>query len=117
MKNKDLYFNDQKPIDILTDYGKGFEPEVDPRTEYGKGFGPQIDPATGFVVGSEEYNRVHNPIKDDYLTNFGRGITFKTCDGKEVATMEEVMQYNQMFYERMKNKIDNHIIENRGMHK
>ena len=27
-----------------------------------------IDPATGFVVGSEEYNRAHNLIKDDHLT-------------------------------------------------
>ena len=40
--------------------------------------------------------------------------------------MEEVMQYNQMFYDRMmnqikdkniENKIDDHIIENKGMHR
>ena len=39
--------------------------------------------------------------KIDSRTDFGRGIYYKTCDGKNVATMEEVMQYNQEFYERM----------------
>lgn len=53
----------------------------------------------------------------DIRTDFGKGITFKTCDGKDVATMEEVMQYNQMFYDRMMNKIDDHHIENSGMHR
>lgn len=76
-----------------------------------------IDPATGFAVGSEEYHRAHNLIKDDHLTDFGRGITFKTCDGKDVATMEEVMQYNQMFYDRMMNQIKDKNIENKGMHR
>lgn len=75
-----------------------------------------IDPSTGFVVGSEEYNRVRYQKNVDHLTDFGKGITFKTCDGKDAATMEEVMQYNQMFYERMMNKIEDHTIENRGMH-
>ena len=76
-----------------------------------------IDPATKFVVGSEEYNKVHNLIEDDHSTDFGKGISFKTCDGRDVATMEEVMQYNQMFYERMKNKTDDYTIENKGMHR
>lgn len=76
-----------------------------------------IDPATGFVVGSEEYHRAHNLIKDDHLTDFGKGITFKTCDGKDVATMEEVMQYNQMFYDRMMNQIKDKNIESKGMHR
>ena len=78
---------------------------------------PIIDPATGFVVGSEEYNRVHYQKNEDHLTDFGKGTNFKTCDGKDVATMEEVMQYNQMFYDRMMNKVDDHIIENKGMHR
>lgn len=38
----------------------------------------------------------------DVRTDFGKGIYYKTCDGKDVATMEEVMLYNQMYYERMK---------------
>lgn len=54
---------------------------VDNTTDYGKGSEPKIDP----------------------ITDFGKGIFYKTCDGKNVSTMEEVMQYNQMFYERMKN--------------
>lgn len=54
---------------------------IDNITDYGKGLESKIDPRT----------------------NFGRGISYKTCDGKDVATMEEVMQYNQMFYERMMN--------------
>lgn len=39
--------------------------------------------------------------KIDSRTDFEKGIYYKTCDGKDVATMEEVMQYNQMFYESM----------------
>ena len=46
------------------------------------------------------------PIKD-YTTDWGKGIRFYTCDGKEVATMEQVMQYNQMYYETMMIKVDN----------
>ena len=37
----------------------------------------------------------------DPRTNFGKERPYKTCDGKDVATMEEVMLYNKMFYERM----------------
>lgn len=33
--------------------------------------------------------------KIDSRTDFEKGIYYKTCDGKDVATMEEVMQYNQ----------------------
>lgn len=60
---------------------------------------------------------INNDNPKDNITDFGRGITFKTCDGKDVATMEEVMLYNQIFYERMKNKINDYTIENKGMHK
>ena len=39
--------------------------------------------------------------KIDSRTDFKKGIYYKTCEGKDVATMEEVMQYNLMFYESM----------------
>lgn len=58
--------------------------QIDNITDYGKGLEPKIDPRT----------------------DFERGISYKTCDGKDVATMEEVMQYNQMFYERMMNNFE-----------
>lgn len=65
MNNTDngKYFN-PKPIDNVTDAGKGFAKPIDNRTDY------------------------------------GRGIVYKGWDGKEFASMEEVMQYNQMFYEK-----------------
>lgn len=51
-------------------------------------------------------------------TDFGKGVSYKTCDGKDVATMEEVMQYNQMFYESMMIKKDQEYSENKsGMHR
>ena len=103
MEKKDLYFNPE-PIDPITPYGKGLEPKIDPRTDYGKGLEPKIDPRT----------------------DYGKGIFYKTCDGRDVATMEEVMLYNQMFYDRMmnkvedqiiENKVEDHAIENKGMHR
>lgn len=55
---------------------------------------------------------------DDHRTDFGKEIRYKTCDGKEVATMEEVMLYNKMFYERMMIKKDQGYSENKGgMHR
>ena len=35
--DNNLFYNDKKPIDDLTDYGKGHEPKVDSRTDFGKG--------------------------------------------------------------------------------
>lgn len=55
--------------------------------------------------------------KIDPRTNYGKGIYYLTCDGKECATMEQVMQYNQMYYDRMKIRKDDHIIENKEMHR
>ena len=56
--------------------------------------------------------------KIDSRTDFEKGIYYKTCDGKDVATMEEVMQYNQMFYERMMIKKEQEYSENKGgMHR
>lgn len=57
------------------------------------------------------YNNKINP-----RTDYGKGIFYLTCDGKVCATMEEVMQYNQMYYDS-NNKIDDHTIENKGMHR
>ncbi len=37
----------------------------------------------------------------DPRTDSGKGKTFKTLDGRDVATMEEVIEYNRMFYESM----------------
>ena len=53
----------------------------------------------------------------DNRTYFGKGIYYLTCDGKECSTMEQVMQYNQMYYDRMMNKINDHTIENKGIHR
>ena len=53
----------------------------------------------------------------DNRTDFGKGIYYLTCDGKKCATMEEVMQYNQMYYDRMMNKIDDYTIENKIIHR
>lgn len=41
-----FFYNDKKTLDIITDYGKGFVPKIDPRTDYGKGFVPEINPIT-----------------------------------------------------------------------
>ncbi len=41
---------------------------------------------------------INTPIRD-YTTDYGKGISYYTCDGKVVATIEQVLQYNQMYYE------------------
>ena len=51
--------------------------------------------------------------KIDSPTDFEKGIYYKTCEGKDVATMEEVMQYNQMFYESMMIKKERKPSENK----
>lgn len=51
-------------------------------------------------------NTIEHPEPIDNLTDYGRGISYKTCDGKEVATMEEVLEYNQMYYESMLKRRD-----------
>ena len=42
-------------------------------------------------------------------------LPFTTCDGKRVATIEEVMEYNQLIYDSLKNKKDEH--HSGGMHR
>ncbi len=41
------------------------------------------------------------PEPIDNRTDYGRGIVYKGWDGKEFASMDEVMQYNEMFYKSM----------------
>lgn len=43
-------------------------------------------------------------------TDFGKGMFYYTCDGKKVATMEEVIYYNEMYYQCQKK-------EHQGKHK
>lgn len=50
----------------------------------------------------------------DPRTNFEKGLSYKTCDGKDAATMEEVMLYNKIFYERMMTKKGQECSENKG---
>ena len=69
------------------------KPMKDGRTPYGKGEEPRVDP----------------------ITDWGKGTRFYTCDGKEVESMEAVMQYNQMYYERIMN--ESKIEENSGRHR
>ena len=49
------------------------------------------DQRTGFVKGFEP--------KIDPITDFGKGISFKSVDGKEWASYEDAMAYNQWYYE------------------
>ena len=37
----------------------------------------------------------------DIFTDYGKGFRFYTCDGRQVATMDEVMEYNKSFYDKM----------------
>ena len=87
-----------------------------------------IDSRTRFVKGSQEYNDYYFPKKEksdlyldpksiDNLTDFGKEIYFFTCDGKKVATMEEVIAYNNMYYENMKIKKTDDFSQKSGMHR
>ena len=60
-------------------------------------------------------NLREGPYPDKYDAFDKDTKKYKTCDGKNVATMEEVMEYNKMFYDRMMNR--EHHIENSGMHR
>lgn len=44
---------------------------------------------------------IYPETKIDPCTDFGKGIAFKSVDGKEWATYEDAMAYNQMYYEKM----------------
>ena len=64
---------------------------------------------------SERYMNYDGP--KDVRTDFGKGLCYLTCDGKECATMEEVMQYNQMYYAQMMNSThdNNDFLKEKGM--
>lgn len=46
------------------------------------------------------------PESIDNITDYGKGIAYKSYDGKEFATIEMAEQYNKLFYEKqlLKNK-------------
>lgn len=45
-----------------------------------------------------------NTSDSEILSNNNGEVTcYKTCDGKDVATMDEVMAYNQNYYYNMMN--------------
>lgn len=38
------------------------------------------------------------------VTDWGQGTRYYTCDGRQVATFEQVMKYNEMYYQALKVK-------------
>ncbi len=46
-------------------------------------------------------------------SSFKNGDCFYTCDGKVVNTIDEVMLYNNMYYDRMMNRSCNDYSENK----
>ena len=73
--------NNNLYFDKITPDGKGLEPEIDKMTPYGKGLEPEI---------SSKLDQ----------------ISFKTCDGKDLPSMEDVMLYNQIYYDKMKKQLE-----------
>ncbi len=63
----------------------------DPRTDYGKGLEQKID----------------------NITDYGKGIRYYSVDGKEWASYEEAMLYNEIFHERQMI----HKEDKKGMHR
>lgn len=57
---------------------------------------------------------INNDLKKiDFRTDFGKGITFKSVDGRDWATYEEAMAYNQMYYEKMMAQLE----KSKGMYR
>ena len=71
-----------------------------------------LDPAP---IGKKDIYLDPAPI--DNLTDFRKEIYFLTCDGKKVATMEEVIAYNNMYYENMNIKKTDDFSQRSGMHR
>lgn len=65
------------------------------------------------TISPLNYDSVNEPTEQK--TDFG--TRFYTCDGREVSSIEEVMMYNQMYYERMKNQIEPNIERPSGIHR
>ena len=58
----------------------------------------------------------NNPKKPiDIRTNVGRGMGFKSIDGKEWETYEDAMSYNENLYDYLFPKIDKD--SDKGMHR
>ena len=57
------------------------------------------------------YKFIYPETRIDPCTDFGKCITFKSVDGKDWATYEDAMAYNQMYYEKMMIQSE----ENKGM--
>ena len=58
----------------------------------------------------------NNPKKPiDIRTNVGRGMGFKSIDGKEWETYEDAMSYNEKLYDYLFPKIDKD--SDKGMHR
>ena len=60
------------------------------------------------MTDSEKRNGIYNndKIEIDKKTDLGKGICFKSVDGKEWSTYEAAMAYNKEWYDMMFPKID-----------
>lgn len=66
-----------------------------------------------YMPGNKKINdQVNQPIN-----NFRQEIKYYTCDGKELPSIEEVIMYNQMYYEKMKNPNQSNLENHSGMHR
>lgn len=52
----------------------------------------------------KELEKYYDEKYKSAITDFGKGIAYKSFDGKEWSTMEQAEQYNKLFYEKMKIK-------------
>lgn len=52
----------------------------------------------------EKVKKADFSYANDNMENLGQGIRYYTCDGHQVATLEQVMQYNEMYYQALKAK-------------
>lgn len=99
---------------------------IDPITDFGKKGGedflqqkkPEMIPnkITNDLALNEDYRTAYGKglePKIDIRTDFGTGISFKSVDGKEWASYEDAMAYNQWYYE---NKIMP-IEDKKGIHR
>jgi len=69
------------------------------------------------LVNNERRNIMENINNDsverpiDVRTDFGKGMIYYSCDGKKFTSLEQVMQYNELFYEKMKIKKQEHLYD------
>ena len=96
MEKDGIYFGD-KPID-----NREYSKPVDNREHF-----KPIDNIEAYGRGLE--------AREDQITDFGKGIYFYTCDGKRLESLEDVMQYNQIYYEMSKKREENYEKKGRSM--